>query len=170
VFAVIVTGPPGAGKTVCLTALADALADAKVAHAAIDADEVSWAFPYPDTPRRTELVAAAWNAHRGDGHELFLIAEVIESSEHLAELLAAIGAADHLLVRLEAAPETLRERILAREPPGWSGLEYLLGEMERWAISLTEMDGVHLSLDSERLSPDEVAARIRAERPEKLGG
>jgi hypothetical protein len=104
VFAVIVTGPPGAGKTVCLTALADALADAKVAHAAIDADEVSWAFPYPDTPRRTELVAAAWNAHRGDGHELFLIAEVIESSEHLAELLAAIGAADHLLVRLEAAP------------------------------------------------------------------
>jgi hypothetical protein len=42
--------------------------------------------------------------------------------------------------------------------------------MERWAISLTEMDGVHLSLDSERLSPDEVAARIRAERPEKLGG
>jgi broad-specificity NMP kinase len=170
VFAVIVTGAPGAGKSVCLLALADALVDAKVAHAAVDADEVSWAFPYPDTRRRGELVAAAWEAHRSDGHDLLLVAEVVESNDHLAELLRAVGAGDHLLVRLEAAPETLRERILAREPPGWSGLEHLLGEMERWAVSLTELDGVHLSLDSERLGPDELAARIRSERPEKLGG
>jgi broad-specificity NMP kinase len=170
VFAVIVTGPPGAGKTVCLMALADALVVDEIAHAAIDADEVSWSFPYPDTPRRGELVAALWEAHRGDGHELLLIAEVIESDEHLAELLEGVGAGDHLLVRLEARPETLRERILAREPAGWSGLEYLLGEMERWAVSLTELGGVHVTLDSESLSPEEIAARIRSERPEKLGG
>jgi hypothetical protein len=73
-------------------------------------------------------------------------------------------------VRLEARPVTMQERIVAREPPGWSGLAYLLGEVERYAISLTELDGVHLTLDSEQLSPEEEAARIRAERPDKLAG
>jgi hypothetical protein len=170
VFAVLVTGPPGAGKTVCLMALSDALAVDGVAHAAVDVDDVSWAFPYPDTGRRVELLGSAWGAHRGDGHELLLIAEVVESDAHLAQLLAAAHADEHLLVRLDARPETCRERIVAREPPGWSGLEHLLGEMERWAVSLTELAGVHLVLDSESLDPDEVAARIRAERPDELGG
>ena len=59
---------------------------------------------------------------------------------------------------------------MAREPPGWSGLEHLLAEVERYAVSLPELDGVHVTLDSEELTPDEEAARIRAERPDKLGG
>jgi cytidylate kinase len=170
VFAVLVTGPPGAGKTQCLMALSDALAVDGIAHAAIDVDDVSWAYPYPDSSRRHELFAAAWEAHRGDGHDLVLVAEVVESDAHLAELLAAARGDDHLLVRLEARPETCRERIVEREPPSWSGLEHLLSEMERWAVSLTELAGVHLILDSESIGPDELAARIRAERPDKLGG
>ncbi len=169
-FAVLVTGPPGAGKTLCLMTLSDALAADGIAHAAIDVDEVSWAYPYPDSHRRHELLAAAWRAHRGDGHELLLVAEVVESDAHLAELVAAAEADDHLLVRLDARPDTCRERIVEREPPSWSGLEHLLSEMERWAVSLTELAGVHLVLDSEHLSPDEVAARIRAVRPDQLGG
>ena len=169
-FVVIVTGPPGAGKTHCLLTLSDALAVDGIAHAAIDVDDVSWAYPYPDTGRRNELLAAAWDAHRGDGHELLLVAEMVESDAHLAQLFAAARAEDHLLVRLEARPETCRARIVEREPPRWSGLEHLLGEMERWAVSLTELAGVHLVLDSERLDADELAARIRAERPDVLGG
>ena len=73
-------------------------------------------------------------------------------------------------MRLETRPETCRARIVEREPASWSGLEHLLREMERWAVSLTELAGVHLVLDSEELSPDEPAARIRAERADKLGG
>jgi cytidylate kinase len=170
VFAVIVTGPPGAGKTMALMTLSDALAVDGIAHAAIDVDEVSWAYPYPDSGRRHELFAAAWEAHRHDGHELVLVAEVVESDEHLAQLVEAAQARDHLLVRLGARPDTCRERIIAREPPSWSGLDHLLGEMERWAVSLTKLAGVHLVLDSEALDPDEVAACIRAERPDKLSG
>lgn len=169
-FAVVVTGAPGAGKTACLLVLSDLLAVGGIAHAAIDVDDVSWAYPYPDDTRRHELLGVTWRAHRADGHELLLVAEVIESDAHLADLLASVGAEDHLLVRLEARPETCRERIVEREPPGWSGLEHLLSEMERWAVSLTELAGVHAVLDSESLSPDELAARIRAERPDKLGG
>jgi hypothetical protein len=49
--------------------LSDALAVDGIAHAAIDVDEVSWAYPYPDTDRRRELFAAAWEAHRGAGEQ-----------------------------------------------------------------------------------------------------
>jgi hypothetical protein len=98
------------------------------------------------------------------------VAEVVESTGELDELLDAVGADDHLHVLLESPPTTLRKRIVEREPPNWSGLEHLLGEMERWAVVLQELDGVHVRLDTERLTPEEVAARIRAARPDRLGG
>ena len=169
-FAVLVTGPPGAGKTVVLTALSDALVSDEVAHATIDVDEVAWAFPFPDNDQRCAHLRAAWRSHREAGSEALLVAEVVESSDHLADILESVGADDHLLVRLEAPAAVLRERILAREPAGWFGLEYLLAEMERTVVSLAELDGVHAALDTERLSPEEAAARIRAERPDQLGG
>jgi hypothetical protein len=170
VFAVVVTGPPGAGKTACLMELADALAVDRIAHAAIDMDEVSWSYPYPDTRHRAKYLEAIWAAHREEGHDLVLVAEVVESGEQLAELVGAVGADEHLLVRLEASPATMRNRIVQREPPGWSGLEHLLAEVDPLATSQAELDGVHLTLDSERLPPPELAARIRAARPAELGG
>ena len=170
-FAVVMTGAAGAGKTVCLTALSDALVEDKVAHAAIDADEVAWAYPFPELGERCALLAAAWDAHRRrGGHDLVLVAEVVESQDHLADLLAALRADDHLLVRLDVRLETLRERIVAREPAGWHSLDFLLAETETWASALTQLDGVHLVLDGERLGPNEIAAAIRAERPDILGG
>jgi hypothetical protein len=170
VFAVVINGAAGAGKTVCLMALSDALVKDEISHAAIDVDEVAWAYPYPSNQERFALLGASWEAHRRAAHELLLVAEVVESAEELAGLLATVGADDHLHVRLEAAPEKLRQRIVEREPPGWSGLDYLLGETDRWAVVLHDLDGVHLALDTEALTPDECAARIRAERPDALGG
>jgi hypothetical protein len=168
VFAVVLSGAPGSGKTVCLEALSDALIHDEISHAAIDVDEVAWAFPYPDNAERLERLRALWESHRGAGHGLLLMVEVIESSAHLGEVLAAVGAGDHLLVRLDAGPATLRERIVAREPPGWSGLAYLLDYTERMLPSIAAVDGVHLGLDSERLGPAEIAERIRAARPDVL--
>jgi chloramphenicol 3-O-phosphotransferase len=170
VFAVVINGAPGAGKTVCLMALSDALVKDEIAHATIDVDELAWAWPYPSNEARITLLRAGWDAHRRAGHELLLVGEVVESDAELAALLAAVGADDHLHVRLEAQPAKLRRRILDREPPGWSGLDHLLMEMERWAVVLQELDGVHLALDTEELGPDECAARIRYERPDRLGG
>ena len=63
-FAVVVTGPPGAGRRPCLTALTDALVDDEIAHAAIDVDEVAWAYPFPDDDERIALLRRAWEAHR----------------------------------------------------------------------------------------------------------
>jgi ABC-type phosphonate transport system ATPase subunit len=170
VFVVVINGAPGAGKTLCLMVLSDALVKDDIAHATIDVDEVAWAYPYPSDAARLTLLGASWEVHRRAGHELLLVGEVVESNDALGELLTAVGARDHLHVRLEAPPTTLRERIMDREPPGWSGLEYLLKEMERWAVVLKDLDGVHLGLDTVALSPEKCAARIRAARPDKLGG
>ena len=169
-FAVVVTGAPGAGKTACLIALTDALIDDEVRHATIDVDEVAWAYPYPTTEERVGLLGAAWEAHRGASHDLLVFGEVVESPEHLTELLTAVGADDHLLVRLEAPRALLRQRILAREPTDWSGIDHLLEQTGRWAAALEQLDGVHVTVDTARMSPNETAARIRAARPDKLGG
>jgi broad-specificity NMP kinase len=170
VFAVVVTGPPGAGKSVVLTALADALIDDQIEHATIDVDEVAWAWPYPETDERIDLLRALWEAHRRAGHELLVVGEVIESSDQLYALLSAVAADDYLLVRLEAPTALLRQRILQREPPGWSGLDQLLAEAEVLAVSQAKLHGVHLVADSARAGPGEIAARIRAARPDQLGG
>lgn len=169
-FAVLITGAPGAGKTRYLTALTDVLADDGIAHAAIDVDEVSWAFPYPDLSARAGYLRAAWAAHREKGHDLLLFGEVVESSEHLAELLEAVGADDHLLVRLTAPRALLRQRILAREPTDWSGIDHLIAETDRWVSALDELEGIHLTVDTARVSPLLAAAQIRAARPDRLGG
>ena len=131
-------------------------------------DELAWSFPFPDLAGRCDHLRAWAAAHRAAGRDLLLVAEVIESPEHLGDVLSAVGADDHLLVRLEAPVTTMRERIVEREPPGWFGLEHLLGEVEPLARSLAELDGVHLTLDTQELSLAEVVERIRSTRPELL--
>ena len=169
-FAVLITGAPGSGKTTYLTALTDVLADDEIPHAVLDADEVSWAYPYPDLEARAEYLSRAASAHRDRGHNLLLVGEVVESSEHLAQLLAAVGADDHLLVRLTGPYMLLRQRILAREPVEWSGTDHLLEETKRWAQVVDDLDGAHVTVDTVRTSPLQAAALIRAERPYRLGG
>jgi broad-specificity NMP kinase len=157
----VITGAPGAGKTACLTALSDSLVDHEVAHAAIDVDEVAWSYPHPDNHERFVHLKACADSHRRAGQELLLVAECVESPAHLAGLLTAVGADDHLLVRLDALPGTLRARIEAREPPGWFGLDYLLGYAERSPAMLATVEA-GLVLDTEKLTPAESAERIRA--------
>jgi hypothetical protein len=168
VFAVGLTGPPGAGKTVALTALSDALVGDQVEHAAVDVDEVAWSYPFPGLGQRCDHLRAWCDSHRRAGHQVLLVAEVIESSGHLCDVLDALGADEHLLVRLEARLATLRQRIIAREPPGWFGLAYLLDETESLHLTLPELDGVHLALDTERLGSSETTERIVGARPDKL--
>ncbi len=167
-FAVLLTGPPGSGKTAALTALLDALAEDGVPHAGVDVDEVSWAFPFPDLSRRCDHLRAWRESHSRSGATLFVVAEVIESQPHLADVLAALGADDYLMARLHATPATLRERIIAREPDGWFGLDYLLGEMQRLHATMPSLPGVHLMLDTEHLTVQQITEAIRTARADIL--
>lgn len=170
-FAVVITGAPGAGKTTYLTALSDALVDDDVAHAVIDTDDVSWAYPFPDLEARVTYIRRASEAHRELGYgDVLLLGEVVESRDHLARLLEAVGADDHLLVRLTAPYMLLRQRIFEREPVEWSGTGHLMAETKRWVRTIDELDRAHLTVDTVRTSPSQAAPLIRAERPDKLAG
>ena len=85
------------------------------------------------------------------------LADVVDIPASLRDLLDA-GAEQHLLVRLVASPTVWRERIITREPAGWSGLKHLL------SLSDGDLDGLAggLVLDTERSAIRELADRIRA--------
>lgn len=161
-FAVLLTGPPGAGKTSVLTALHDALSDDDVAHAAIEVEMLAFEHPGPSDEQRLGRVRATCAQHRASGHRLVLVAETLETDDDVARLVGAVGADEHVLVRLEARPATLAERIVAREPAGWSGLAQLVEHARELATTIRALDGVDLVLSTEGEQPEAVAERIRA--------
>jgi hypothetical protein len=83
-------------------------------------------------------------------------------------VLAAIDADQHAVVRLEADPDTLRKRIVEREPDGWPGLDELLAAAERLAPEIARLDRIALVLSTEREQPQAVAERIAGAFPDEL--
>ena len=169
-LAVLLTGPPGAGKTSVLTALVDALRDDDVPHAAIEVEMLVWTHPSLSDEQWTRHVAAMCELYRETGHGLLLVAETLESDEDVAQLRHAVSADEYFLVRLEAQPATLVERIIRREPEGWSGLSGLVEHTQQLAVSMRAVQGVDLVLSTEGQRPDAVAERIRAALPNQLVG
>ena len=121
VFAVVLTGPPGAGKSSVLTALADALSDDDIPHAAVEVEALVWTHPALSDEQWTRHVQVVCALHREGGHELLLIAQTLETDRDIAQLRQAVGADEYLLVRLEAQPATLVERTSAASPKAGRG-------------------------------------------------
>ncbi len=167
-FAVVITGPPGAGKTSVLTALADALSDDNVPHAAVEAEALRWAHPAITGEQEMRHLSAMCTLYRQAGHTLILIGQTIEVNDDLTGLLDAAGADQAFVVRLEALPATLVERITRREPEGWSGLAGLLAHAQRLAAIAPGTGTVDLVLSTEGQLPRAVAERIRRALPDHL--
>ena len=163
--AVVITGPPGAGKTTVLNALVDALSDDGIAHAAVEVEMLVWTHPALTDEQSARLVRAACDVYREAGHRLLLLARTLETDADMARLLDAVGADEVFLVRLEAEPASLVERIIAREPPSWSGLSGLVEHAQKLAATMPGLAGVDLVLSTEGERAEDVAARIRAARP-----
>ena len=164
-FAVVITGPPGAGKTSVLTALVDLLTDEDVAHAAIELETLARTHPALTDELWLRHIRATCAVYREAGHDLLLVAEIVETDRDLDELLDALGAEGRFLVRLEAEPATLAERIVEREPETWSGLADLVEHSQELAATMPALAGVDLVISTEDQRPEAVAARIRAALP-----
>lgn len=167
-FALVLTGPPGTGKSSVLEALSDALADDDVAHATVETQALTATHPPLDDARWMAHVEAACRLHRRQGQRLLLVATTVESEADLRGVLNAVGADEHVVVRLEAEPATMARRIVAREPEGWSGLNQLVAASARLGPVIAGLDGIDLALSTEDARPIEVAARIRDAFPAAL--
>ena len=167
-FALVLTGPPGAGKTSVLEALSDALVLEDIRHAVVETEALTSAHPALDDEQWLAPVAAVCRLYRDFGYELLLVAVTVEADEDLRALVGAIDAAEHVVVRLEAEPATLRRRIIEREPDGWSGLEELVDASQRLGPVIAGLDGIALALSTEAQRPAAVAERIRDRFPTPL--
>ena len=168
VFAVVITGPPGAGKTAVLTALSDALSADDIPHAAIEIEALVWAHPPLAESQVLRHVHTVCDLYRDAGYELLLVAQTLESDNEVLQLLDAVRADEHMLVRLDARPATLIERITQREPASWSGLSGLLAYAQRLSRAMPLLRGVDLVIGTEGAHAEDVAARIRHARPNTL--
>jgi hypothetical protein len=99
--------------------------------------------------------------HRDQGQRLLLVATTVESDADLRGVLSAVGADEHVVVRLHAAPATLARRIVEREPEGWSGLDRLVAASARLGPVIAGLERIDLALSTEDARPGDVAARIR---------
>ena len=114
-----------------LEALTDALSAEDVRHATVEVEALTSAHPPLDDEQWPVPVEAICGLYRRFGYELLLVTATVESDEDLRGVLAAIGADEHVVVRLDAEPETLRRRIIEREPDTFTELDELVAASAR---------------------------------------
>jgi dephospho-CoA kinase len=168
VFALLITGPPGAGKTAVLEALTDALSAEDVRHATVEVEALTSAHPPLDDDQWPAPVEAVCGLYRRFGYELLLVTATVESDADLRGVLAAIGADEHVVVRLHAEPSTLRQRLIDREPDTFTELDELVAAAARLSPLIAGLDGIALAISTERERPAALAERIRDAWPAKL--
>ncbi len=160
-LALVITGPPGAGKSEVASALHDSLGDAGEDAALVEVDALERSHPPIDRDRAISHLAMLAGSYREIGTPLLIVTATLEDRAYREAVEETLGAERVLLVRLEADPETLRDRILAREPPGWEGLPELLNASRALAASMPgELGEADLVLNTEGRQPSEVAAEV----------
>jgi hypothetical protein len=130
-------------------------------YAALEVEALAAVHPWPDDEAafaHTEFVAHSFCRR---GYPLLLVTATIVDAHYLRRLIAALPSDEILLVRLEAPPDVLRERLTRREPPDWVGLPRLLEAADGLAGSMAQLPGVDLVLGTIDAQPSEVAAAIR---------
>ncbi len=138
----------------------DALGDAGAANALIELDELARAYPEPSWEQ--VMARLAWLAGSYRDYPLLFVTATLEDDEDREDVLAAVAADEHVIVRLEAHPDTLRARIVARDPPGWSGLPDQLRASRELAASMPSLAGVDVVLSTEGREAEDVAGELRS--------
>jgi len=108
----------GSGKTTLLGEASDLLKARRIAHAAVDFDALGICH-VPD-PAWTDLayrnLASVWQNYAAAGVARLLLAEALENAVELNRIRDAVPGAQIVVCRLTAPLETMRQRVLQREP------------------------------------------------------
>ncbi|UVK36701.1 AAA family ATPase [Mesorhizobium sp. AR10] len=147
VHTLLITGPAGVGKSTVCWEIGAKLADAQIAHAIVETDEIDRVYPRPGAeelerlrPGTTDVstinLAAIWSTYHALGHTRLIMSGVMmHLGFDISWILAAIPNAEITVVRLQASEETLAERLSRREIGSGAGeqLQRTLRQARRMA-------------------------------------
>lgn len=156
------TGPPGAGKSSVLEALATLLELEGREYSAFESEQLAWGSPWLDAPRWLPQLRALMALQRAAGRRLFLVAATTETSPELGGVVDAIGADRTLVVLLGAAPEVVAARVDAREPDRWPGKPCLIAHARELAVAMPRrLEGVDALIATDERDAQDIAAEVR---------
>lgn len=159
---VILTGPPGAGKSSVLEALTTLLEIDGVEFSALESEQLAWGSPWLSAEQWLPQLAAVMALQQKVGRRLFLVAATTETTDELRSVIAAVGADRSLVVLLVAAPEVVAARIDAREPDLWPGKANLIEHARSLAVSMPrDLTGVDAEVRTEDRAAVDVATELR---------
>jgi chloramphenicol 3-O-phosphotransferase len=160
--ALILTGPPGAGKSSVLEALTTLLELDGVEYSALESEQLAWGSPWLSPEQWLPQLTAVVALQRDVGRRLFLLAATTETTDELRGVAAAVGAARTLAVLLVATPDVVAARIDAREPDRWPGKVNLIAHARQLAVSMPrELEGVDASIETDGRTAVDVAVEVR---------
>jgi hypothetical protein len=161
-LAVILTGPPGAGKSSVLEALTTSLEIDGIEYSALESEQLAWGSPWLSAEQWLPQLVALMALQRKVGRRLFLVAATTETTDELRGVVQAVGADRSVVVLLVAAPEVVAARIDAREPDRWPGKPDLIEHARSLAVSMPrDLAGVDAQILTEGRAAVDVAAQLR---------
>ena len=114
----VLNGTVGVGKTTIGHAISEILAGVELPHAFVDRDALSMSWP-PRGRFNVDLanrnLAAVWMNFRAHGAERLIVAGVLESTDDVDALRAAVPGAAIMVCRLRASAAVREMRLRARE-------------------------------------------------------
>jgi broad-specificity NMP kinase len=149
----IISGPPGVGKTTVAWEIFDQLIARGSHHALVDLDLLGASWPVPaDDEYHERLTAqnltAMWANFHASGARRLIAAGVIEDAAILARYAAAVEGSVPFVCRLRAADDALHARIKHRGRERGDGVQKLSTRAVELSIQLERDDVADLVVDT----------------------
>ncbi|HZX03437.1 AAA family ATPase, partial [Kribbella sp.] len=162
--ALVLSGPPGVGKTTVGWRVFDRCIDLELAPAFADLDLLGAAWPPPaDDPHQSRLkatnLAVIWSNYRAAGHRRLVIAGVVETAAERHLLEAAVGG-PVAICRLDASDFQLAERIRHRGRESGDSLDHLVRRASELSVQLATDDISDYTISTADRTIDAVADEV----------
>jgi predicted ABC-type ATPase len=162
--ALVLSGPPGVGKTTVGWRVFDRCIDLGHAPAFVDLDLLGAAWPSPDDdPHQSRLkasnLAVVWSNYLRAGSRQLIIAGVVENQEERQRLQEATGG-PVTICRLDAPDGELAQRIHHRGREGGDSLDQLVRRASELSAQLAADDISDYAVSTAGRTVDEVAGQV----------
>lgn len=167
----LITGPAGVGKSTLCWEMGALLAEAGIAHVAIESDELDRVFPKPGAEELAPLapgaydvsqlnLAALWGTYRALGHSRLIMSGVmLHVGFDRRWILAAIPEGRITVVRLRAGDGTLLERLDRRETGGGRDAQIERSLCQARRLAGEAADGF-IVVETDGRTPSELASDV----------